>query len=282
MYTHKIQSFEDDEGGLIKVKPQSAKALLVESTTNPAVKTDEEDNILSVNFLSHDFSLGDVFKFNCVPYKLLFKINKIREHTNAGGIHKFYLYTDITNNSSIFLLPMYAWSRNKMFWGTHLINAYAFNEFDDEYPRVHLLYKYLGTREFHRFEKELSENEYIDKIIEVDKQHTLYTMRVPERFVDDYEYFTQSKYSKFSNELKNRILKFHRYKKDGAVYDILHKTEKRRKMLSEKFDIDINSDAELWDAIEEDKETFREELIINNYEQKLQVSEKEFKGRGMA
>ena len=103
--------------------------------------------------------------------------------------------------------------------------------------------------------------------IDTDDNTTLIIYLVPPKYDDEYVLFLQGKYSKFSKEAKDAIIKYsglpYVEKKDGGVIAdqkilALLQDDRFRKYREETLNVKIDPEAELYDMPNLDKETWDE------------------------
>lgn len=79
-------------------------------------------------------------------------------------------------------------------------------------------------------------------------------MKIPEKFLPDYELFLQGKYSEFSTELKENFpLKHSAYKEFNIEQDsffnlIFNKSETLKEFWEDQLDVKLDKNAEVWTA----------------------------------
>ena len=95
------------------------------------------------------------------------------------------------NKSKTYLLP-YIDQFIKIKFINRLNNTYVF--LNDEY-RICLRYEYSGKKEFTDYEKELEENQYYEKTIDINKKEVLYVFHFPVEMLDEVDLFLSGKIS---------------------------------------------------------------------------------------
>jgi hypothetical protein len=110
------------------------------------------------------------------------------------------------------------------------------------------------------------------KLVDTIGNYHIYCLEVLDEFKKDYDLLLEGKFSKISDETKVHILKFNNkeYKFNSTatsdLFDVLYKTEKRKKWLESYIDCQLDNDAELASILDFKKETLTLEKI---YESKL-------------
>jgi hypothetical protein len=163
------------------------------------------------------------------------------------------------NKSYVFLPPML--EIDPVFMQMHLLlNVYLNSE---DYPDIKncmfLHYEYQDLEgSFARLENTFTKHADYRGMYEPDKYTTLFYFYVPEKWYTDYLIFLGSKYSKISESLKKRILKFYSLGNQSTVYKVLYRDEEKRKELEESLDVNLPDSAEVASALEFSKETYSE------------------------
>jgi len=136
--------------------------------------------------------------------------------------------------------------------------------------KILLLYRFHSDPVFLSFEAELENHPLFIERYEVDKLHTMFVFKVPDKFEDDYNKIINGDYSKISAETKKHILDFHNLGQTSDTAGILYKTEKKRLMIEENLNdgiprsrwIRIPLDVELLDTFNSEIEKFHKKYAI--------------------
>lgn len=92
--------------------------------------------------------------------------------------------------------------------------------------RIFLLYNYFLTVEYVKFERKLElMSEFSTDFDYADDQQVMYVFDIPEQYAKDFQLFQEGKYTEFSDEYKQAILKFWGEDKPGLYHSILYATE---------------------------------------------------------
>lgn len=168
-----------------------------------------------------------------------------------------------------YILPMLHW------WDkTFLINSQFVGCFigDIDYPafdnHILLLYKFSGNRTYLNFESDLRENEYFVDSYEPDRYHTMFVFDVPANYQVNFDLFKESKYSKLSEEYKQRVLDF--YDRSISLEAVLYKLESKYQEWEEELNrglprsnwITIPRDMEASSAIDINEEYYSDKYKI--------------------
>jgi hypothetical protein len=137
------------------------------------------------------------------------------------------------NRSYIYILPILGESflqfAKKNPWDLDqsiLRNTYIRSDYAPEYTE-HLFIEYREVDYLSATYKWLEMHDlFIDKFQhESEDDIWTYCFKVPLKNMDDYKYFTISKYSKLSDQYKRHILRFHNFSLDSVTSKILYKDE---------------------------------------------------------
>jgi hypothetical protein len=148
-----------------------------------------------------------------------------------------------------FLLPMlYSKDRNDNFFITkNFENCYIGDANHPELgKKIFLLYNYQMTVEYVKFERKMELiPEFNTDYDYGDERQVMYVLDIPDVHQSDLKYFLLGEYSKFSNELKSKILKFWDIKdKESVMFGVLYANETaKNNALVNEFD---SAEGELW------------------------------------
>ena len=166
------------------------------------------------------------------------------------------------NKSSEFLLPILGGNRILFMYDSLLHNCYAGTNEDKNC--IVLVYKYSDSLLFNKFEKAIIRLRSFKKAFDTEK-YTIFIFNVPVYYKEDYKRFMDSKYSKFSLDLKLQILSFHNQEIEDRLGQILFNGEKLREKLEYELDVILPKDCELYSCLDMKNEIFNLKHI--NYEQ---------------
>lgn len=175
------------------------------------------------------------------------------------------------NKSKTYLLPLLSEFINiNTKFISYLENTYLEDNENKYKDCIYILHDFnFKDKDFTAYEHELINNElYVDSYDIGSK--VLYIFKFPEDYLPEYEFFKESKYSKFGEDAKILILEFWQqvYKNNPnavifltKVKNILFKENKLKRELEEQLNIKINDDAELGEFIDINNETFNFDII---------------------
>lgn len=182
--------------------------------------------------------------------KSIYNIKKIEQISTSS----FRIKSSILTKTSNFLLPCLMldnFTKEYFLYDTFFENAYI-NK--DNLNQLILIYRFSMSPLFLKFEKNVSNHPLFVKKEDKDDYHIYITFNIPEIYKDVTETFLSGKYSKLPEELKKDILKFYRFSNDGNMYQILYKSEKRRKQLELDFGTSFNPSWELYEIPKKEEE----------------------------
>jgi hypothetical protein len=93
--------------------------------------------------------------------------------------------------------------------------------------RIFLLYNYFMTVEYVKFERKLElMSEFSTDYDYADDQQVMYVFDIPEQYAKDFQLFLDGKYTEFSEDYKQTILRFWDVKdKPSIYYSVLYATD---------------------------------------------------------
>lgn len=176
------------------------------------------------------------------------------------------------NKSYFYVFPMIA---DKINYTKNLLGCYIGDvDRPDITNKILLRYKFDGhlSDGYLKFEKELENSALCSEIYDIKdgRDNTvMFVFHVPENYKMDYEHFMHSRYSKFSQEYKQKIINYHGTTegKRNILEGILYKKEEYRKKVEEKINERIPPDQEVASSWYPEKEIFKKEdyhVIQNN------------------
>jgi hypothetical protein len=163
------------------------------------------------------------------------------------------------NKAYIFLPPML--DIDPVFMQLHLLlNVYlSSDDLPDVKNSIFLHYEYQDLDgSFARLENNLKKNLHFRGMYDPDKYTSIFYFHVPKHWYDDYLLFLDSKYSKVSETLKKKILKFYNLGSHSQVYKVLYRDIERRRELEEELDVELPPEAEVASALDFRQESYTE------------------------
>ena len=211
------------------------------------------DTIISIHIDdTYTIDIGQTVKYKGnIPYK----INIIKETANG-----YELIVAHKNKASLFILPIVGTTADDFFYFTLFCNAYIAVE--ENTNCLALLYRFSGKADFLQFEQRLRQSPYFKKMLDPSPWFTLFIFDIPTEYLKDYQNFCLGKYSELSENLKNKIFKFHKADINSALGHILYKSTKRRIRLQESLGIEISEDAELLSIPTLEDETYIKSIYM--------------------
>ena len=223
---------------------------------------DSEKEFITAITISDEFilDLNDPDLSN-IKFKITDTFTSIYSITKITAVEKstYLLETVERSNSSFFVPPLVVPSRDWIEWSRLFSNAY-FVYFKNPINKycIGLMFRFIPTSAFHILEDKLTNLESFYKHYPWDYNHELFTFVISKDQSNDLELLLESKYSKISEQYKQKILEFHGYSKTGDLAKVLYKHPDRRRQLELDLDVDnINNSIELFQVIDLDKELLK-------------------------
>lgn len=217
----------------------------------------KDGNIISLKVGRESLSLYDNLKVP-IDHKLEsgYAIQKIERLTDRV----FSIYSAIGTKTKQFILPCLNFDRDYFLYDTFLQNAYVkiFNKPDKVSgitTTLVLLYRYSESELFKSFEVRIAKHPNYRYKLDPNEYEVLYIFDIPE-YKEDVDKFIKGRYSKISANLKERILRFHNYSKEGVMWKILNKDSKLREQMEIQFDTPISTLLELYEIPAIEDETY--------------------------
>ena len=217
-----------------------------------------EDTIVSLEMPEdYTIALGDKLKIKKKPYK----VNIIEKHQQGKTLYYDLKIAERTK-TSLFILPMLGGTKKLFMYNSLFMNAFiGDHEFENH---IVLLYRWSQDPLFMKFEQALTTFKTFVKRYDPDPYHVVFVFTIPSRHKANYKRFLKSKYSLLNDIYKLKILEFHGMEIDGALGQILFRSEERKLQLEEKLDAALPEDSELLSLIDPKIEN----LDVNHYLEK--------------
>ena len=159
------------------------------------------------------------------------------------------------NKSKTYLLP-YIDKYIKIKFINKLKNTYVF--LNDEY-KICLRYEYSGKKEFTDYEKELENNEYYDRTIDINKQEVLYAFNVPIELLEAIDLFLSGKISYMPEKevMISFLVKNFDLKQDSELIKIINRDESYKRKLELELNVNIPNGLDLTSIPDVENENFK-------------------------
>jgi hypothetical protein len=177
----------------------------------------------------------------------------------------YYIYTTVLNSSFRFIMPLLGGKKDDYYFHSYFMNCFIGTEFSTGAGgHIYLWYRYIPTIEMEALEEKLFSHPNYVAHRDVDKHHVLYKFEVPAHYKQDVSYIMEGKYSKLHIDTKTRLLEFHGQSAEDVLGQILFQAVDRRKKLEADLGVELDPDAELYDAFDMSNEVFKHSYIIEN------------------
>tara|TARA_E500000318_G_C3412746_1_gene154251 strand:- start:68 stop:583 length:516 start_codon:yes stop_codon:yes gene_type:complete len=148
------------------------------------------------------------------------------------------------NKSSVFLIPMLGGTQKLFFYNSLFLDAYCYKEGYGEC----LILKYIDSEDqlFEKFKLAVQKfRMYLSTFY--DDDYVYFMFDIPRKYISDYNLFMKGKYSEFSIELKDSILRFHSETLTHREYvsEVLYKSEDRKQDIEDFLDEELPPNSEL-------------------------------------
>lgn len=238
-------------------------------------KLDSKNDIQAIKIDDYIINVGDIIHLNSPTNhgKLPFKVNYIL--VNNSSTYKYSLLTTKLTKTSQFLMPLLYLknifeSRTSMLWDTNFINCYTGTREEGYMKHLYVVYRFSGSTQYTTFESKLLKHPLFNRRIDVDKYNVMYVFNIEKEHLWEYYCFKSGKYSKFTEDYKQKILKFSINPAvtpsasiaNTTLYGVLYKTETRRKVLEEMVDCKLLDHEELASIPYEHEEIYNGDIEI--------------------
>lgn len=185
------------------------------------------------------------------------------------------------NKSWAYLLPMLEDDIQK-FRG--LVAVYIGNKFMPELTNhIFVLLRHSENREFLRYEKSLELHKDYHGFYDPDKYHVMFIFNVPKEHQKDYNLFKNSKFSELSEEYKQKIIRFHGYKRKSEGDNVIRAMYKDESLyrereafinegLPERNWTRIPRELEIGEALNPEIEVYNESMVVHSMEPNKSIS----------
>lgn len=179
----------------------------------------------------------------------------------------------INNKSHIFFLPMLGEFIGEF---RNLRGVFIWNDdFPDFDDHIFLLFKNSYAQEFIENLNRLKAFSNFIFSYEPDNFHTMLVFFPPDYYIEDYNNLKKSKYSEVSDIYKKHIFKFFnikQYKDFEQLRGVLYKKDQYKKVVEQKYDIEIPEGQELASALRKYSITIKgQEIVGECYTEDMKV-----------
>lgn len=160
------------------------------------------------------------------------------------------------NTTSTFLFPLI--DNRYSLWSKYLNNCFLGTKEEGFIPlKIIVVFKFNGNKEYADLIKSYQSISSFEKMEHLDKYDILY-FNIPDSLIKEYELFLMGKYSLFSKESKDRILK---NTETNILHWIFNKHPLYKKRLEDFLDCVIDDSNELHSVVDVDKEVLDISLL---------------------
>ena len=205
----------------------------VEICTNAPTKEAFDNNKISqITVENLTLRIGDSFTHENEDIPSSYFISSI-DKFNGRYKNCYRLASHQETLSNTYVLPCLEMSKLQL---NYVDKGYFINSYLTEDPsRVALLYRFSTSEAYGRLEAEIVKGKYFASIDNSVKGFDIFYMNTPKEYLKDIPLFANGSYSKLSNQLKNRIVEFHRLTKKDYIYKVIFKEEDLVKKLEREW-----------------------------------------------
>lgn len=228
-------------GKVLKITAIDACKLLIDASSVAYVNINrnKDQDVVSIDFEGEQsVSVGDEIN---IRVGLVHTVYKIKTIIVSKGQTSVILFSSLPTKTNTFLLPLLNKTKFQLKYDSYFVNSYL----SDDHEYLCLMYRYTGTPLYKTFEQSILSDKLCVKHLDHDNYHVIYLFKIPNEFKDDIDYFIKGKYSKFSKELKRRIMKFYGVNMDSTISQIIFKSPKLKQMIEKDLGVTIDNNAEL-------------------------------------
>jgi len=231
------------------ISPKDSRTLTFSGSTDTIIPRYFNEEIVSLKTKNFEVSVGQVFPVGKQKYKVNTIVRKL-----VGSKIIYDLSTGPLTAATMFIFPMFKGDKHLYMYDSLFVNCFIGTP--KHKKCIALLYRFSGDATFLKFEQALSKFEGFIEASDPSHGYVMFTFKVPEEHLADYNHFVNGKYSKMDPRYKNKILSFHEFGQHGELAQILYKTNERKLRLEKQLGVKLSDDAELHSIIDIDKETF--------------------------
>tara|TARA_R110000803_G_scaffold71102_4_gene134193 strand:+ start:30244 stop:30828 length:585 start_codon:yes stop_codon:yes gene_type:complete len=139
---------------------------------------------------------------------------------------------------------------------------------DVNYPqydgKILVLYKYLGSRDFLKYEEDIKKHSLFIDSYDPDSRHIMMVFNIPDNQKLNFLMYKDSKYSKMSEPYKIKILSYHRVSKEHPLYHILYRTEEGFQSLENDLKMEVPRHLETGSLLNMEEEKYNDSYKYNS------------------
>lgn len=232
----------------------NARAIKFECPEGAAIDyiTNSEGDIVSVNYSGNkaNISVGAKFIFDISGSVTNYDIKEIKTGNNN---RIFILNTHKLSKATSFLTPIIAVAPDPIGFHTNMINCYI-RSYTHEPLQLVLLYRNATDIVFKKVLQNLEGMQMFQESIIHDRFFISFIFNIPDNLRNDVKLFLEGKYSSLSEVLKNRIIRFHKLKRNSMLYKVLYRDVTLKKFIEMDLNEIIPDDVDLYSVPEQETE----------------------------
>ena len=182
------------------------------------------------------FETGQIIEVTIEDIKYKFGILDIVKNKN-----NYDLLLEDRNKSSIFVVPTLGYNAEYFEYDSFLVNSYlARKELKDKMTKIFLVYRATKSNDYVALDKNLRKHSCYVDAYDFGDTDVLFEFDIPTKYLPDVAEFIKGKYSKFSPDLKSKVLNF--FRKEPSTIKILKRIfNKDKTLIKERYDFDEES-----------------------------------------
>lgn len=252
-----LSSLELKDGVRVQLITKTNRTVLCSPTSAQYEKLDDSGKIKEIDYNGElQVKKGTVLKVGKQEYKIQTIVR-----SKSSNAYEFHTFRKISTTAN-FIFPFLGFTRFHFRWALEFTNAFIGDINNHDGTEVSLLYRWSGKKEFSEFEEELMQMPSFISSSDPDPYHTLYTFKIPDRYLEDTKLIMLSKYSKISQSAKDRIMEFHNSSKKLPIGQILYQCDSRRKVIESDIGQPLPKDAELYERFDIKQEIYLDDFKI--------------------
>lgn len=239
----------------INIELQSGRTAIFSSSTILINEERLNKKITKLSFEDNlEIKLNDILEFKIENLISKFQIKEIIKNDVAG---RYYLSCGFDTYTNYFIFPLLS---------THITQNKDYFKFDEfiigtylnkELNEILILARYFPGQLFSKWEETIKNNPYYMEFIDINTYSVLYKFKIPKQYSHIINLFIEGRYSSFDKSIKDKILNFHKVGRNNDLYDILYKSEKRKKKYEKLLEMEIPDNIDLYSKPNMENEIYK-------------------------
>lgn len=225
-----------DLGSKIIYNVKNARMIEIYSNCENVEENIKNKEIISITIDNRIIAIGDEFHTGLEKIPSTYKITNIKHGVSKTSLysHNYTLYSHLRNKVTTYILPclMLENKHNKNFFfeDSYFINAYLNKDLTD----IILEYRFAKSDVYANLENNII-NHSCYKSVYSKNGFDYFIMCIPSKYKFDVKHICDGKYSKISNDLKDKIKSFNNLSNKSRVVQVLNKDTELIKQMEREF-----------------------------------------------